>query len=149
MLKVLSVACSDPEADHLLAIPPSLPWQFEILTLARCLPDLTHEHRPESCCKAGWGGRRLIEDFYYCYFQLQNCRKTVPGGWRISCWKAETQVGGRLPINHKEAGKEIETGNVNTKMSLLWVSLEAQPPTSLLKAGTPAANKASQEETAS
>ena len=77
---------------------------------------------------------RLIEDFYSCYFQLQNCRRTVPVGWRVSRWKAEMQVGGRLPINHKEAGKEIETGNMNTKMFLVWVSLEAQAQSWLLNA---------------
>lgn len=91
-------------------------------------PPLTvkHEHTPESHCRAGWGGGRLIGDFYYCYFPLQNCRKTVPVGERVSRWKAETQVGGRLPINHEGAGKEIETGNANTKTSFVWVSLKAQ-----------------------
>lgn len=54
-----------------------------------------------------------------------------------------------MPINHKEAGKEIETGNVNTKMSLLWVNLKAEPQTSTLKAGALTANKASKEETTS
>lgn len=54
-----------------------------------------------------------------------------------------------MTINHKEAGKEIETGNVNTKMSLLWVNLKAQAQTSMLKAGAPATNKGTREETAS
>lgn len=54
-----------------------------------------------------------------------------------------------MPINHQEAGKEIETGNVNTKMSLLWVNLKAQPQTGMLKAKALTANKASTEEMAS
>lgn len=72
-----SAACPDHEGDHLLEIlQPQLPWQCkELLPLASHLPDLTREHRPESHCKAGWGGGRLIEDFYCYYFQLRNCRK--------------------------------------------------------------------------
>ena len=52
----------------------------------------------------------------------------------ISCWKATTQVGGGLTINHKEAGRETETGNVGSKMSFLWVT-RAQPQASALRAG--------------
>lgn len=65
-----SAACLDHEGDHLLEIlQPQLPWQCkELLPLASHLPDLTREHRPESHCKAGWGGGRLIEDFYCYYF---------------------------------------------------------------------------------
>lgn len=68
--QVLSAACSDHEGDHLLEILQlQLPWQCkELLPLASLLPDLTREHGPESHCKAGWGGGRLIEDFYCCYF---------------------------------------------------------------------------------
>lgn len=58
-------------------------------------------------------------------------------------------MGGGLAINHKETGKEIETGNVNSKVSLRWVNLKAQAQSSTLKAGVPpTANKGSGEETA-
>ena len=81
--------------------------------------------------QAGEAGR-LIKTFLIVIFSYKTAGKQFLSDSASPAGRQKRRVGEWLPINHKEAGKEIETGNVNSKRSFLCVTFKAQPQTSRL-----------------